>query len=30
LHGGSLELHSAVGKGTQAIIGLPLWQERED
>jgi two-component system sensor histidine kinase/response regulator len=25
-HGGTLSLHSVVGEGTQATVGLPVWQ----
>ncbi len=29
-HGGLLELHSVVGKGTQALVGLPTWTKETD
>ena len=29
-HGGTLELHSVVGKGTQALVGLPIWTQETD
>jgi signal transduction histidine kinase len=30
MHGGSLELISAQGRGTQVVVGLPQWREQTD